>query len=125
MPADLDEHANGLKIGSSPQKRKPPVEVSEAPGKKPKPPAASPQNSSSNLFGILEQEVEDFCKVCGKGFKHILKHLRQAAKCRAGYGPDYDRLREENKKSKNAGRVKKYRDERKKDEQKKDGANER
>ena len=96
-----DRHAKEPKtvlIGSSPQKRKPSVEVSGTPVKKPKPPA-SPQSSSSNLFDILEQEVEDVCKVCGKGFKHILKHLRQAAKCRAGYGPDYDRLREEKKKS--------------------------
>ena len=79
---------------------------SEAPDVK-KSPA---QNSSSNSFDVLEEEVQDSCKVCGKGFKHILKHLGQAAKCRKEYGSDYDQLKEDKRK----GSRKKFRDEQKK-----------
>ena len=40
-------------------------------------------------------DITFFCYVRPVTKENVVQHLRQATKCRAEYGPDYDRLREE------------------------------
>ena len=68
------------------QNSKPLAGVSKASGKN-----KSPKSSASNKFEILKDGVEDTCKVCGEGFKRLLRHLRESASCGKEYG-DLDQL---------------------------------
>ena len=68
----------------------------------------SPQSSASNMFEILEEGVEYTCKVCGEGFKRLMRHLRESASCGKEYG-DLDQLAKEVSKAKHAAREKRRR----------------
>merc|ERR1712062_29501 len=69
----------------------------------------SHQSKVSNMFEILEDGVEDTCKVCGEGFKRLMRHLRESASCGKEYG-DLDQLAKEVSKAKDAARKKRRRD---------------
>ena len=78
--------------------KKPTAGVSKASGVN-----KSPKSSASNKFEILKDGVEDTCKVCGEGFKRLMRHLRESASCGKEYG-EFDQLAKEVSKAKHAAR---------------------
>merc|ERR1712107_303861 len=81
-------------VGSSPQKRKPPVEVAEGAVKKPKSnnvPQSPAQTGSSKLPATSKQgKPIIYCKKCGGGFVNLNIHLGKSASCRSEYGGEVE-----------------------------------